>query len=198
MLPDYPQLKKRLKEKFEGLVSKRIQEEPLLSQLRKTIVHEGNTYNVTSYEGYSTKSEYERFATAFNIDVNTIIKKGPDALYEKVPSLSKDIADKMAQHTINTLEKVTQATGNVVTGKGKGITPDLILDALEKIEIGFDEWGNPIMPIIVMSPQDFELFKSKEKEWEAQAIRLEIRRREIIEKKRKEWIDRESRRKLVD
>jgi hypothetical protein len=197
MLPDYPRLKGRLKEKFEAMVSEKIQEEPLLSQIRRTIVHEGNIFAVTSYEGYSTKSEYEQFASGFNIDVDTIIEKGPNAFYEKVPSLSREIADKMAHQTISTMEKVTEATGNVVTGK-EGITPNLILDTLEKIEIGFDESRNPIMPTIVMSPQDFEIFKSKEKEWEAQAPAIEARRKEIIEKKRKEWVDRESRRKLVD
>ena len=197
MLPDFPKLKIRLNKKFEAMVSEKIQENPLLSQIRRTIVHEGNTFTVTSYDGYSTKSDYEKFASEFNIDADTVRKKGPDAFYEKIPILSKEIADKMSQHTIDTLEKVTEATGNVVRSK-EGITPNSILEALEKIEIGFDENGNPIMPTIVMSPHDFEVFKSKEKEWEAQAPALEARRKEIIDKKRKEWVDKESNRKLVD
>jgi hypothetical protein len=197
MLPDYPVLKRRLKEKFEAMVSEKIQENPLLSKMQRTVVHEGNTFTVTSYEGYSTKSEYEEFASGFNIDVNTIIEKGLYAFYEKVPSISKDMADKMEHQTINTMKKVTEATGNVVASKD-GITPNSILDAIEKMEIGFDESGNPIMPTILMSPHDFEVIKSKEKEWEAQAPAIEARRKEIIEKKRKEWVDRESHRKLVD
>jgi len=108
------------------------------------------------------------------------------------------MAGDMAKHSIGVLEKVTERTGNVVKGeKGEGITPKLILDAIEKMEIGFDEKGNPIMPVLVMSPQDFEKIKAEQKAWESDG-ELEKRRREIIEKKRKEWIDRESNRKLVD
>ena len=198
MLPDYPNLKQRLSKKFEDIIRKKIQEEPFLSQIRRSIIQEGHTLTITSLDGYSTKTDYQKFAAEFHIGFDEMIKKGPEAFFEKASAVSTDMASKMARHTIGVLEKVTKRTGNVVTGKkGEGITPKLILDAIEKMEISFDERGNPIMPVLVMAPKDFTKFKAKQKEWESD-IAIEKRRKEIIEKKRKEWLDRESNRKLAD
>ena len=68
---------------------------------------------------------------------------------------------------------------------------------LEKIEIDFDKSGNPIMPTILLSPKDVRKFKEKFKEWDKNP-EMERRSKEIIEKKRKQWLDRENSRKLVD
>jgi hypothetical protein len=198
MLPDYPTLKRRLNEKFEDIIRNKVQNEPLLSQFRRTTIHEGNTLAITSSDGYSSKTNYQEFATDFKIGFDEIIKSGPEAFYSRASEISKDMASKLAKQSIGMLEKVTERTGNVVKSeKGEGITPKLILDAIEKMEIGFDEAGNPIMPVVVMSPKDFEKIKGKQKEWKSDG-ELEKRRKEIIEKKRKEWVDRESNRKLVD
>lgn len=199
MLPDYPALKRKLNEKFEDLVRNKIQEEePLLSKIRRTIVQEGNSLAITSSDGYSSKTSYQKFVTHFQISFEEIIKKGPEAFYSRISEISKEMANKMAKHTIAVLEKVTERTGNVVKSeKGEGITPKSILDALEKMEISFDASGNPIMPTLVVSPEDYKKLTETRMDLKS-AQELEKRRKEIIEKKRKEWVDRESNRKLVD
>ena len=63
---------------------------------------------------------------------------------------------------------MTERTGNVIsTKKEEGITPNVVLDLLEKMQIGFDEVGNPIMPVMVVSPEEYEKIKAKQKEWES-------------------------------
>lgn len=199
MLPDYPALKRKLNEKFEDIVRNKIQEEePLLSEIRKSIIQEGNSLAITSSDGYSNKTSYQEFVTHFQISFEEIIKKGPEAFYSRVSEISKDMAGKMAKHTIAVLEKVTERTGNVVKSeKGEGITPKLILDVLEKMEISFDASGNPIMPTLIVTPEDYRKLTETKLDLES-AQQLEKRRKEVIEKKRKEWVDRESNRKLVD
>ena len=73
----------------------------------------------------------------------------------------------------------------------------MILDAIEKMEIDFDEKGTPIMPEIHVSPDVMEKLRTQKLD-PKEIVEIEKRRKQIIEKKRKEWIDRESNRKLVD
>jgi len=84
MLPDYPTLKRRLNEKFEDMIRNKVQDEPLLSQFRRSIIQEGNTIVITSSDGYSSKTDYQEFATRFEISFDEIIKNGPEAFYSKV------------------------------------------------------------------------------------------------------------------
>jgi hypothetical protein len=95
------------------------------------------------------------------------------------------------------LEKVTERTGNIVDARRSSIESNPILDALEKIEIDFDKFGNPIMPTIVMPPAEHNKIKGKLKDW-ANNPEMEKRWKEIIGKKKKQWLDRENSRKLVD
>jgi hypothetical protein len=84
-----------------------------------------------------------------------------------------------------------------VNGKGQPFTFELFLETLEKISIDFDDQGNPYLPTVVVSPELGAKLKSKLPEWEANPD-YDKRFKELIERKRKEWNDRESHRKLVD
>jgi hypothetical protein len=198
MLPDYPELKRKLNEKFEGMVKAEIEKEPLLSRIRKNIIHEGDALVVTSSDGYSSQTTFPTFESEFNISYEDLLRKGPEAYFEKKVAVAKDMASKLVGNVYAKMNEVTERTGNVVSAKkGEGITPQLILDLLEKMEINFDETGNPIMPEIHLSKEDYEKLNWQKIDPKTIA-EIERRRREIIDKKRKEWIDREGNRKLVD
>ncbi|MDR2708271.1 MAG: hypothetical protein LBB87_05975 [Nitrososphaerota archaeon] len=200
MLPDFPQLKERIKEKTEENIRVKVQQYPALSQLckKKITIHEGDSFFVTTSDGHSSRSGYEELVSEVSIDEKTAIEKGPAAFYESASNIAKDIADKRIKQTLSVMEKGIRDSGNVVSAKGTGITPSLILDCIEKMEIDFDARGNPIMPTIFMSPKNFEILHGKEKEWESQTFIISTIREAIIENKRADWVDRESRRKLVD
>jgi hypothetical protein len=61
----------------------------------------------------------------------------------------------------------------------------------------FDELGFPIYPTLILSPDLYEKVKSELQRWSSDP-KVIARQKEIIDKKRKEWLDRESNRKLVD
>ena len=80
------------------------------------------------------------------------------------------------------LGRVCEATGNVIDGKGQPFSFDLVLDALDKIQIDFDEAGNPEIPTMVLHPELMEKLKKQPPTDE------QIRRREeIINRKRGEY-----------
>ena len=94
-------------------------------------------------------------------------------------------------------EIVTTKTGNVVDAEGKPISYELLLRTLETIQLDFDDNGNPLMPTMVVSPEQYEKMKEKIVEWENDP-ECNKQFEKIINQKRKEWHDRESNRKLVD
>ena len=80
---------------------------------------------------------------------------------------------------------------------GKPFHPEMLLEAIERMPIEFDDKGNPKLPTITMNPAQMERIKDKLTEWESDSV-LRDRYEAIMRKKREEWLDRESNRKLVD
>lgn len=117
-------------------------------------------------------------------------------MFSKIPEVAKEFVKERSKLVFEKMEEVTQKTGNVVNANSP-ITPQIILDALEKIQFDFDEYGNPILPSLILHPDQYERIKDEIPKWESDEG-LRKRHRELIEKKRQEWIDRENNRKLVD
>jgi hypothetical protein len=94
------------------------------------------------------------------------------------------------------IQEVTEETGNVVHGKPFDF--DTFLAMLEKIEIDFDEeTGEPNMPTMFVSPQAAEQIRQAIPQWGG-IEEYSARHRALVERKRKEWHDREADRKLAD
>lgn len=197
MLPDYPKIKKDIQKRFSEAIKEEMQKDPLLSSLRVRMINEGNTVVSSSVEGFSERIEYKEISAKFEIKNEEIIEKGPDAYFSRVKQIAKDMGKQQSQMFIKKMDEVVQRTGNIVNAKSRPLSPQLILEALEKIAIDFDEHGNPIFPTLVVSPQQYKKIKEEIPKWESNP---DLRRRhmEVMEKKRKEWLDRENSRKLVD
>jgi hypothetical protein len=197
MLPDYPSIKRKIKKKFVEAVEKEIQKDPLLSTIKSHHVREGDRLTSSSIDGYSESVEYKTMTAKFEITKEEIINKGPDAIFSKVDELAKEMVKQKSQLIFNKMEEVTERTGQVVDAKSKPLSPQLILEGLEKVAIDFDEYGKPIFPSLVLSHDQYEKIKDKIPKWEADP-EFQKKHKELIEKKRQEWIDRENCRKLVD
>ena len=197
MLPDYPSIKRKLQKNFLEAVEKEIQKDQLLANIKFHHVHEGDSLTYSSIDGYSESVAYKSTAAKFEITKEEIINKGPDAFFSKVDELAKEMVKQHSQSLLKKMGEVTERTGQVVESKSKPLSPQLILEGLEKVAIDFDELGNPIFPSLVLPPDKYEKYKNEIPKWYADP-KFQKKLKELIEKKRREWIDRENRRKLVD
>ena len=204
MLPDYPKTKRYIQKRFQNLIQKEIRDNPLLSLIKYRDVHEGSTYSITSEDGYTQKGAYKNISAIsakFEISQEEMILKGPEALFSRVRQIAEEMINQSHHDFVKVMEEATERTGNIVDAKSKSFSPELILAALDKVSIDFDEFGNPILPALIVSPEQFEKIKKEIPEWESDpilTIKYNILRKLIIDKKRQEWIDRESSRQLVD
>ena len=196
MLPDFPTVKKKIGDDFNKKIREKINTEPFLSQRGRKRVHEGNILTSSSVDGYTESREYERISSGFSIKPDEIIEKGVDAFFSQIDKISEELIKQRSQALFKKMDEVTERTGNIVNAKGN-FSPEVYLEALEKVTIDFDEFGNPLLPALILNPKDLEKIKDKIPKWEADP-NLRKKHLELIEKKRREWRDRESRRKLVD
>lgn len=98
-------------------------------------------------------------------------------IYEYAQSFLKDMTKTM----FSTLSQVTDFTGNVIDGKGKGVNHEMLIEMLEKIHIDYDQEGNPLLPSIVIHPdmaKSFEKLKADEDLYKPKIDEIINRKRE--------------------
>jgi hypothetical protein len=201
VLPDYPEAKKHLQKEFIKALRKESEKDPIINMIHVRRSYEGNAFEFETEDGFSQSGSYKLLASKFEISKDEVIEKGPDAYFLRIPQIAKEWIDKQSRLLFQKMEEVTAATGNIVDAKSKPISPELILAALDKIAINFDEFGNPIVPSIVLHPSKLEAMKKEFGRFQSDPILLvkyKFAYKLIMDKKRQEWYDRESNRKLVD
>src|SRR5262249_54544676 len=109
-------------------------------------------------------------------------------------------ADDMARQTetmlFRKLDETTAQVGNVLDAGGRPFEPSMLLEMLERTWIDFNDEGKPKMPTIVLHPNVFESVKERLLALDSDGD-FQAKQAEILAKKKEQWRDRESNRKLV-
>ncbi len=197
MLPDFPKIKRKWSAMFVRTVRERVYHASFVSQIRKVRHFEGDGMKTTDATGETEESNYKLFSGALEVNHHDLIERGPLALKEGLEKVANELRSQQSQMIFEHLNQITDKTGNIVDAEGQAINPDLLLQMLEKIEIDFSEDGQPRLPTLMVSPEQGEKLREKMPEWEKDK-HYKRRFDELIERKRQEWHDRESHRKLVD
>lgn len=196
MLPDFPKIKSRWSKVFIKFVKAQMSRSSIMSEI-KTVPHfEGNRMSTRHDEEDIDRSNYSLFSAELSVKTDDIIKLGPKAFIESLNKVAEDLKSQQSEIMFEKLNEVTAKTGNVVDAGGQPISHELLLKTLETIQLDFDDTGKPIMPTLVVSPQQYEKIKVKIIEWENNP-ECQKQFEQMINRKRKEWHDRESNRKLV-
>lgn len=198
MLPDFPELKKELRKMVTERLRRGVyRETTLLSRMRKFDSHEGNSFSVHRGDGTVDRSTYRAAEATMTIDKKDLATLSPKALTEKIDQAALEMAEQTSKTISDKLHQVTSDSGQVHDAKGKPLSPDTLLEALEKIDIDFNKDGEPSGLTVVVGPELAEHIRRKSPEWEADP-EFKRRHRELMDRKREAWRDRESRRTLAD
>jgi hypothetical protein len=198
MLPDFPMLKRKIQEMAVEDTQDQIQQDPILSRIRRELLFEGNRSSMKTENGETEESSYKGISAPNSVEREDIINKGHIAFMGNIrDEMIENVRGQQIRQLFDTVEKAAEKSGNVVNGKGQPITFEHFLELFEKIQIDFDEEGNPHGLFFAMHPNTFAKIKDKLLEWENNP-EYKKKYEEILEKKRKEYYDRENHRKLVD
>ena len=199
MLPDFPLLKQDIVTLILVPAFDRARlEDPLLGNIKSTIQHEGDRSSYQTVEGKIKDQPYQQFHEDMAILPEDVVDKDLEYMIEKFSEMGLNAATQLAQYSFSFINSVIDETGNSIDAKGRPVTPDLILEALEKIPIDFDEkTGLARFPTFYINPSQKEVFQKAIADATADK-NFKVRFDKMVERKKEEWRDRENNRKLVD
>lgn len=138
MLPDFPKIKSKLNQGTYRYIVKNFHQTPILSSMRKQIHFEGEGFSMDENE--DVKSKYQKFSTSFQISNDDLLNRGPIVYVEGVIGAIEEMDEQGEKLVIDKMKEATEKSGNKIDAGGK-ITPDNILEMIEKMSISFDENG---------------------------------------------------------
>lgn len=198
MLPDYPELKHELRAdlnfQFRLMVNMAA---PLASRIRSYYQAEGDHFTFETTEGQLVTKGFQRMEARFELPTGLASSATHEEFLKRASESAKAIAHQTEGVLFSTLDEETRRSGNAIDAKGKPFDPGLMWDAIERMDLEFDECsGEPKMPTIVLHPDMMKAIAQKIADWEADPA-FQKRRIEVLAAKKEQWRDRESCRKLV-
>jgi hypothetical protein len=156
--------------------------DPVLREIKTETKEHLPTYRVTATTGETVEFKTIRSEMSFTLHLSDIVNSNFEALVLNLDDAADQGLKSLMPQLFANLSRVCAATGNVVDGKGQPFSFDRVLDVLDKIQIDFDEAGNPEMPMMVLSPELFAKIRMQP------PTEVQIKRREeIINRKREEF-----------
>jgi len=197
MLPDFPKIKNKFKHGIDVYMRNLVRQDPIFSQIREEMHFEGNRMETKTMDGGIDAEGYKEITGEIKINKDEIIEKGPLAFIQNIQQTAEEIKKQKAEMLLKKVSEISAKVGTSVDAKGEPLTFDVFMKVLDKLWIDFDENGNPHMSTLVISPKMAEKMKERIIQWEKDP---ECKKRydALMDRKRKEWNDRESHRKLVD
>ena len=195
MLPDFPKVKARLETmlKYEMELA-RLHMGPLAA-IRESVVFEGNKTTIIREDGSVEERGSEEITVELQVSFAEVETMTHEMVLDKINRLAKELEEKKAKFAYEQIGKAAEEAGNVVSADGKPFSIDLLLEFLEKMDLDFDEAGNPSGMGFVPPPKLFPAIAAEADPETAK--RYAKRYQALMDEKREEWRVRENNRELV-
>ena len=197
MLPDYPLLKKEIREVLDVFLRKKVEQySTAIQQIPKTKVFEGKGTVIKRRTGEEDPTNFMSSESGFELKYDEIPKMNINDILTKLDQAALDMAGKMESTFFKSISEQLDKAGRTFGQKGEPLTGKTILNALRNIFISFDKNGKPSLPSIFHGPK---LEKSMKKAIEEINENTELKKEEneIWLQKKEEWRAEEASRKLV-
>lgn len=162
----------------------------------QTVAHEGRAF---SYEQEGTgvvSDSYEEFATPVELKFVEIPSLTGHAFEAKLETIANEQAKQMSKFVYSRMDDILTKAGMGVDAGGRPFSKDILLKMLEGMQVSFDEAGQPDLTFFA-HPTMAEEMDKRWREW-AEDEEFMAAYHDLLNKKREEFLDRESNRKLVD
>lgn len=151
----------------------------------------GNS-QVTAPSGEVAETPLKYHGYTYSMEFDDAINGVSDGLIASLDEAADQQVASITSHLLEHVNQVTEAFGNNIDAAGEPPSHDLLNSMLEKVEISFDEQGNPIMPTLYAHPDTMERLRNLPPPTAEQAKA----RNDIIERKRKAYNEGKRKRQL--
>lgn len=197
MLPDFPELKAEARRILDAIYRARIQKDPFIGRVKKETIHEGDRCAIRRNDGTWDETSLTEIVEKTPIDTDAVREVGLKALVDGSAEAAERFKGQQLKMMFGKLRELTEKTGNVVDAAGKPFTYELFLDLLKKVDIDFDESGEPHMPTMVVAPELGAKIAAEIPKWQENQVYIDAFD-DVMRQKKEDWLARESVRKLVD
>ncbi len=128
----------------------------------------------------------------FEINNTDVLEGNVDGFLASIDAAAEDGLKKLMPQIFGRIGALAEAAGTASNAGGQPISHELVLAQYEKMEIDFDDRGNPILPTMVGSPEMVEVYKRLGEP----SAEIEERFQKMIARKREEFNARRRSRKL--
>ncbi len=196
MLPDFPDLKKKLARRIRArMKAVHASHTAPLSAAGMIHIPEGDRVMSIDEDGLESEIPMKQHRVTVTITDDEVETLTTEEMIRRFDNAAQQMATQTGKTFIESLDRSVQSVRNVVNYHGK-ITADDLFAMYEKVQIDFDEQGRPELPTLVCGKKMYSELTDLLPELDDNPAMRE-RLAQIIERKREEWRDRESSRKLV-
>jgi len=191
----FPKLETEIDDAFVAFVSNSAGQNSVVGQIRSHRLFEGSGSSIVRENELREETEFHSFSSELKIDTKVILYGRLSDLIETFRPLAMQMASEKERMLFEVMRNATEKTGNIVSAEGKPISIEKIFEVLEKIQIEFDQNGQPRMPTMVVGS---EIAAQIEKMMDdSTADDHQKRFDNLIQRKKAEWLAREADRTLV-
>lgn len=170
---------------------------PILSKIPTRPQREGRTSSFQDEQGKIQSIDYKPISVPFQRKVENARGMTPLEFIAAARELGTGMGTEMMRGLFELLDKVTKETGNVVNLGGKPMDSTTFLDLLDKVQVDFTSDGVPQWPSFCAGSEMQAQLNEQFPKWLADP-EFQSRLAKIVERKREEFFERETCRRLVD
>ncbi|MCA2215809.1 hypothetical protein [Jidongwangia harbinensis] len=195
-LPDYPSLKRDISSAlFHVMRTYRDAQLGPFAKSPRMYYREGDRADYSTVQGDVKEVEFRELSFQQELTLSDLPTMTHDEVLGVVASIGSDFGTEVAKTFYESLGNTLEDAGQTISSQGQPIDAEFLLRVLESLEIGFDDEGNPNpLDMVGGSPDLRQQIVRIQNEDES----FQQRAQALIDRKREQWVARESNRKLVD
>jgi hypothetical protein len=198
MLPVFGRSRKAMRDLWRQHLFKNFHGgDPVMTGIPLRVQREGKNSSFEDAAGERQEMEYKQISAESSFKPEEGKGMSTEEFFKMASEPAIKMAGQASRRLFEKLAQVTSATGQVIDAKGQPFHPKLMIEMLEKMELSFDDQGNPRLPEMYMGPDLHSSIKDKLPEWEKDET-IKAAMKEVIDKKREDFREREANRRLVD
>ncbi|MCG8338096.1 MAG: hypothetical protein MJE63_26630 [Proteobacteria bacterium] len=195
MLPDFPELKNELHELLYHSAETIIRFNSVIGKLPPKIIVECENVEIKRADGSTQIMSPKRSESGANFKYKEMEILTLKEVFSRILQSCLELSNKGEKNAFETLNEEITSAGRTIDVDGKPLSPEILLKGIELIDINFDKFGNPDLPAFISGMPIEKVKKELDKLFSEEPYKKSYK--ELIERKKRDWRDRESNRKLV-
>jgi hypothetical protein len=175
---------------FRAVRALAVAHEPLLEQIRSVPAESIPVSRIADGRGGEIELEPVSVRVRLEMDIDALANGDLSGLLVALDDAARQEADTVAAALFASIDRITDMTGNRLDAGGQPLSLDTITDALEMMEISFDDDGKMDLTM-VLHPDDLAKLEAA-----GPTPEQERRHLEVLARKREEWMARKRDRRL--